>query len=116
MHQVKTDSGLVVDDWMWTDERSHVNVLVHLKQEDKYLMFFQTKYGLEKPAYATLGGLFNAGETALQCASRELEEEAGLVAGQMVPLGKVSWLGCAGLGQSGAWGCLCCICADWVIL
>lgn len=90
LHQVKTESGVVVDDWMWTDERSHVNILVHLKKEDKYLMFFQKKYGLESPAYATLGGLFNVGETALQCATRELEEEAGLVAGEMVSLGRVS--------------------------
>lgn len=88
LHQVRTESGTVVDDWMWTDERSHVNILVHLKNENKYLLFFQMKYGLEKPAFATLGGLFNEGETPLQCANRELEEETGLVAGEMIPLGK----------------------------
>lgn len=67
-----------------------MNILIHLKKENKYLLFFQNKYGLEKPALATLGGLFNTGETALQCAARELEEETGLVAGEMVPLGKVN--------------------------
>lgn len=69
-----------------------MNILIHLKKENKYLLFYQNKYGLEKPALATLGGLFNAGETAVQCAARELEEETGLVAGEMVPLGKVLML------------------------
>ena len=86
---MRTETGVIVDDWMWTDERSHVNVLVHLKKENKYLLFYQKKYGLEKPAYATLGGLFKKGETAMECATRELEEETGLVAEDMVPLGKV---------------------------
>ena len=89
---MRTESGVIVDDWMWTDERSHVNILIHLKKENKYLLFFQNKYGLEQPALATLGGLFNVGETALQCAARELEEETGLVAGELVPLGKVKRL------------------------
>jgi hypothetical protein len=30
VHQVKTESGVIVDDWLWTDERSHVNILVRL--------------------------------------------------------------------------------------
>ena len=28
VHQVKTESGVIVNDWLWTDERSHVNILV----------------------------------------------------------------------------------------
>jgi hypothetical protein len=28
VHQVRTDSGQIVNDWLWTDERSHVNLLV----------------------------------------------------------------------------------------
>ena len=62
IHQVLTDSGTIVDDWLWTDERSHVNILVHLKDENKYLLFHQKKYGLEKPMYAAIGGLFEKGE------------------------------------------------------
>jgi hypothetical protein len=30
VHQVKTESGVVVNDWLWTDERSHVNILVRI--------------------------------------------------------------------------------------
>jgi ADP-ribose pyrophosphatase len=88
IHKVLTESGETVNDWLWTDERSHVNILVHLKDEDKYLMFHQKKYGLEKAYYAVIGGLFNAGETGLQCATRELLEETGLEAGTLVSLGR----------------------------
>ena len=88
IHKVKTENGVIVNDWLWTDERSHVNILVHLKDEDKYLLFYQSKYGLEKPAYALIGGLFNNGETPIQCAERELLEETGLEAEELINLGK----------------------------
>lgn len=74
IHQVLTDSGTIVDDWLWTDERSHVNILVHLKDENKYLLFHQKKYGLEKPMYAAIGGLFEKGE---QVACIEYEHIVG---------------------------------------
>lgn len=84
-----TKSTKIIPDWLWTDERSHVNVLVHLKEENKYLLYRQTKYGLEKESLAVLGGLFNTGEkTGEHCARRELLEEAGLVAEEMKFLGK----------------------------
>ena len=78
---------LVIDDWLWTDERSHVNILVHLKKEDKFLLFHQKKYGLKEAKYAAVGGLFNAGDTPEGCAKRELLEETGLEAEQMINLG-----------------------------
>ena len=28
IHKVRTESGQIVNDWLWTDERSHVNILV----------------------------------------------------------------------------------------
>lgn len=88
IHKVLTESGEIVNDWLWTDERSHINMLVHLRDENKYLMFHQKKYGLEKPYYAVIGGLFNLGETALECAKRELLEETGLEAGSLIDLGR----------------------------
>jgi 8-oxo-dGTP pyrophosphatase MutT (NUDIX family) len=88
IHQVKTESGAIVNDWLWTDERSHINMLVHLKKEDKFLLFHQKKYGLEKPYYAAIGGLFNDGDTPIGCARRELLEETGLEAGELVDLGR----------------------------
>ena len=88
IHRVLTESGVIVEDWLWTDERSHVNILVHLKDENKYMMMRQKKYGLEKEYLAVVGGLFNIGETAEECARRELLEETGLVAGELVDLGR----------------------------
>lgn len=88
IHKVRTESGSIVNDWLWTDERSHVNILVHLKEEDKYLLFYQQKYGLDKKYLAVIGGLFNEGETGEQCARRELLEETGLEAEELVDLGR----------------------------
>jgi ADP-ribose pyrophosphatase len=88
IHQVKTESGAIVNDWLWTDERSHINMLVHLKEENKYLLFHQKKYGLEKPYYAAVGGLFNDGDTPVGCARRELLEETGLEAEELIDLGR----------------------------
>lgn len=88
IHQVKTESGAIVNDWLWTDERSHINMLVHLKAEDKFLLFHQKKYGLEKPYYAAIGGLFNDGDTPTDCARRELLEETGLEAEELIDLGR----------------------------
>ena len=87
VHKVKTESGAIINDWLWTDERSHINMLVHLKAEDKFLLFHQKKYGLEKPYYAAIGGLFNDGDTPIACARRELLEETGLEAEELVDLG-----------------------------
>lgn len=88
VHKVRAENGQIINDWLWTDERSHVNILVHVKEDNKYLVFRQKKYGLEKDALAVIGGLFNIGEGAIECAQRELMEETGLAAEQMVNLGK----------------------------
>lgn len=85
--KVKTESGAIVNDWLWTDERAHVNILVHLKDENKYLVFEQMKYGLDRPKIATIGGLFNVGDTPQSCAQRELLEETGLETNEMIYLG-----------------------------
>ena len=87
IHKVKTESGAIINDWLWTDERSHVNILVHLKAENRYLLFHQKKYGLERPYYAAVGGLFDVGDTPMGCANRELLEETGLEA-EMAYLGR----------------------------
>ena len=89
IHKVKTENGLIINDWLWTDERSHVNILVHLKDENKYLVFKQHKYGLDREYFALIGGLFNEGETdGKAVAKRELLEETGLEAEELIDLGK----------------------------
>jgi 8-oxo-dGTP pyrophosphatase MutT (NUDIX family) len=39
---------------------------------------------LEREYFALIGGLFNEGETGLQCAQRELLEETGLEAEELI--------------------------------
>ena len=51
-----------------------------MQDSDKFLLLNQTKYGLDGYYYALIGGLFEKGESALECAKRELLEEAGLEA------------------------------------
>ena len=99
IHQVevenKDERGVItkklIPDWLWVDEREHVNILVHLKEENKYLLYRQMKYGLKEPKLAIIGGLFadEEGENdAETCAKRELLEETGLVAEEMKFLGR----------------------------
>lgn len=87
VHRVRAENGAIIDDWIWEDERSHVNIVVHLKESDKYLIMKQNKYGFRGPKLAIVGGLFNAGDTPRSCAERELLEETGLEAAEMIDLG-----------------------------
>ena len=62
--------------------------MVHLKDSNKYLLFYQGKYALDKKTYATIGGYFEHGESAIDCAKRELLEEAKLESDEWIYLGK----------------------------
>ena len=63
---------------MWVDERDHVNVLVRRKGSQHFSVFRQSKYGIHGPSLAPVGGFINDGESALEAAQRELNEELGL--------------------------------------
>lgn len=88
IHKVLTEDGKIIQDWLWTDERSHVNIFVHLKEEDRFLLFYQKKYGYNGYKFATVGGLYDEGETAKDCAARELYEETGLITDELYHLGE----------------------------
>jgi len=88
VHRVRAENGQIIDDWLWEDERSHVNIVVHKKDINKYLVMKQNKYGFRGSKLAVVGGLFNEGDTPHECATRELLEETGLEAGQMLYLGE----------------------------
>lgn len=88
-HRVRApESDRVMDDWIWIDEQDQVNVLVRLKDSGKFVVYRQTKYRLRTPTLATVGGLVEKGETPEEAARRELLEEMGMEADQMVFLGK----------------------------
>ena len=77
-HTVALPDGGVVKDWLWFDERDHINVLARSKSDGKFLVFRQTKYGLPKETLAPIGGFIEDGETPRAAAERELNEELGL--------------------------------------
>jgi len=80
-HTVRVRTGGVektVDDWFWFYEPDHVNVLVHEAASDQFLVFRQSKYGIEGETLATVGGHVEPGEQPIVAAKRELLEEMAM--------------------------------------
>ena len=79
-----------VDDWMYHVPDRFVNVLP-VDAAGRFLLFRQTKYATTRefgtPTLATVGGQIDAGESPSACAARELKEETGFVAREMLALG-----------------------------
>lgn len=87
VHGVRLPDGKQVDDWIFFDERDHVNVLVRERRGD-FVVFRQSKYALGgKETLAPVGGFIEDGETPLAAAKRELHEELGLRSSQWYSLG-----------------------------
>eukprot|EP01063_Lacrimia_lanifica_P022649 TRINITY_DN30186_c0_g1_i1.p2 TRINITY_DN30186_c0_g1~~TRINITY_DN30186_c0_g1_i1.p2 ORF type:complete len:224 (+),score=76.17 TRINITY_DN30186_c0_g1_i1:54-725(+) len=86
-HSVRTETGKVVDDWLWFDEIDAVNVVVRTAGGE-YLLLRQRHYGLAGEHLALLGGVRDReGEPAVECARRELLEEIGYTASGWTDLG-----------------------------
>lgn len=100
VHTIRTEKGQLKKNWIWLDEVSHVCILVHLKMEGKYLLFYQTKYALSGKSYAPIGGYFNRGESAEECARRELLEEVGLESENLINMGQYRSKGNRGGGMA----------------
>ncbi len=83
-HSVQlTSYSPVIKDWLWIDYHERVNVLVEApteagapSQERQWLIFKQFKYALEDAStLAIIGGIIEPGETPMEAASREIQEE-----------------------------------------
>lgn len=85
-HSVQLPDGRVVHDWIYLDERPHVNILVRLKADGDFVVFRQQKYATGE-TLAPVGGFIENGETAISAARRELWEELGLQAHRLHELG-----------------------------
>lgn len=98
-HEVRSESGELLRDWLWVDEVPTVSFLVHVATPPDplrpFLVLEQHRYGLNdallpparRGSLACAGGYLEAGETPEQAARRELLEELQLVSATWVDLG-----------------------------
>jgi ADP-ribose pyrophosphatase len=83
-HQVQTPDGLTVQRDLI--EHAPAVALLAITDDDQVLVNREYRIGINAEAYALPAGLINAGETPLQAAKRELEEETGYLAQSLTPL------------------------------
>lgn len=71
------NNKMIVNDWIFMEERDAVNVVVVTK-EGKFLVFQQRKYAIPGETLAPVGGFINSGEAPFDAARREVWEELGV--------------------------------------
>ncbi len=86
-HTVELPDGRVIENWPWVVIPEFVDVLPVL-EDGRLLCMRQFKYGVGEVSLSTMGGMIDAGETPEQAARREMLEEMGCEAREMVFLGK----------------------------
>jgi ADP-ribose pyrophosphatase len=86
-HKIELHDGRVIEEWPWVVIPSFVDVLPVL-EDGRILCMRQFKYGVGEISLSTMGGMIDEGETPEQAARREMFEEMGCEAGEMVFLGK----------------------------
>jgi ADP-ribose pyrophosphatase len=98
-HTVRLPDGRVLEPWAWLDMPDYVNVAV-VTDEEKFLVFRQTKYAAQGETLAPVGGYREPGEAPLAAAQRELREETGFTADRWTDLGTYAVDGNRGAGHA----------------
>ena len=96
-HTIELPDGRIIEDWPWIITPDYANVLA-VTPEGNYLIFRQTKYSVDGPSLAPVGGYIEPGEKPLAAARRELLEETGFTAENWVSLGSFPIDGNRGAG------------------
>jgi ADP-ribose pyrophosphatase len=98
-HVVRLPDGQIIDDWSWVVTPDYVNVVVE-REDGRFLIFRQYKYGVGGVSLAPVGGYIEPDEDPLTAAKRELLEETGYEAKEWVDLGRYSVDGNRGAGMA----------------
>ena len=85
-HTIELPDGRIIPDWPWIISPDFIIVLA-VTTEGEFLCFRQTKYAIDGPSLATVGGYIEPGEDPLNTAKRELLEETGYEAAEWIDLG-----------------------------
>ena len=109
-------SSTILDDWLWIDYHDRINVLVEAPPKrssssktdaaatavTKYLILEQSKYALDDPSLAIVGGIVERDENHLDAAKREVLEEMDVTCLRWKFLGNNG--GASSLGSGGGGG------------
>jgi len=98
-HTIELPDGRVISEWPWVITPDYVNVSVVTK-DGEFLCFRQTKYGVDGPSLAPVGGYLEPGEDPLVAAQREMLEETGYEAPDWVNLGRYRVAGNRGVAMA----------------
>ena len=85
-HQIELPNGRVLDEWVWIDTPDFV-IVVAVDEQERFLVFEQTKYASPGITLAPVGGYIQPGEAPLDAAKRELLEEMGCRSDNWIDLG-----------------------------
>jgi ADP-ribose pyrophosphatase len=85
-HCVRLPDGRVIEEWPWLVTPDYVNAVV-ITEDDRWLLFRQTKYAVGALTLAVPGGYLEPDEVPLDAARREVLEETGYEAAHWQSLG-----------------------------
>ena len=85
-HTVRLPGGRVIPDWPWIIAPDAAIVLA-VTDDGRFVCFRQTKYAVEGPTLAPVGGMLEPDEPPPAAALRELLEETGYEAAEWIDLG-----------------------------
>lgn len=98
-HAIELPDGRILADWPWVVTPDFINVMV-VTEDDRFLVFRQTKYAVDGISLAPVGGYLEPNEEPLAAAQRELMEETGYQARDWIDLGSYAVDGNRGAGRA----------------